>query len=418
MSKFESNITFFQMAMAVHVLKTFSSKDNPMTLAEIQDKFQYISSSIKRRATFEANFQETVRILNSSSKTDFEKNLTSTFIASFLGTIGIYKKGEFRNPNTLVKVNRELYYFIPIMDHVDVDLLTGTVTTNPYLTEDEKSYLETRIEGLSGYDEMYCKKQDDSENKGAKRKNQLTKNQSFDPMNISAINEDRFTGNKKSMSIHILDIANAIRKAIQERKKISITYGSYGYDATKRDHLKLIPNKNEYILDPYALCWNNGFYYLICMNSKYENVSHFRVDRILSVTILPKKRAALPDILKPYFKGRGKTLSFDALLYKNQHPLMSVHAVSNPIRLTLETPALALICDYFGKDITIAKTAKTHINMNNVPLPVYKAIIENVEYSSALLFAQQQHEIVTVISPKELADDVKKMLKKSLDRLS
>ncbi len=420
-----NNLSFFHMAMSVHVLKTFSSKEYPMLLSDLQQKFGIISpEEATHNTTFEKKFRELVLLLNTTadSEDDLTTNLKNTFLSAFGGTIGIYKKGEYRIPGTTKKINREMYYFLPILDHGDVELLSGAVTTNPYLTEEEKQYLESRTKHLTGSEREYNKELRKSLGENAVNQanpgTNLTKNQEFDEDDYIALNDSRYGNDKENLiSKRVLSVATALNRAIFEKKQVQIIYGSYGYDSTKLNHLKLIPGNTPYILEPYALCWNNGFYYLICRNTKYDNVTHFRVDRILKVKLLSKKRGALPVILKPYFKRSGHRMIFDALAYKNEHPLMSVHAKADPIKLQLETPALALICDYFGKNIKIEKTGKTHLNLNKTPLPIYKVTIENVEYSSALLFAQQQHEIVTVTSPKRLAQDVQAMLENSLRRI-
>ncbi|MBR5162796.1 MAG: WYL domain-containing protein, partial [Schwartzia sp.] len=83
-----------------------------------------------------------------------------------------------------------------------------------------------------------------------------------------------------------LDVLN---DAIGEKRKVSFVYNSYGTD------FKLHPKREEpYIVNPYQMVANNGRYYLIGNYDKYDNVSHYRVDRITSIEMLsepakPKK---------------------------------------------------------------------------------------------------------------------------------
>ena len=47
---------------------------------------------------------------------------------------------------------------------------------------------------------------------------------------------------------------------------------------------KLHPRKSEpYIINPYQMVAVNDKYYLICNVDKYDNVAHFRVDRITDI---------------------------------------------------------------------------------------------------------------------------------------
>ena len=82
---------------------------------------------------------------------------------------------------------------------------------------------------------------------------------------------------------------DTLNDAIEEKKKVSFIYNCYGTD------FKLHPRRDEpYIVNPYHMVANNGRYYLIGNYDKYDDLSHYRIDRISSVTILsdpvkPKK---------------------------------------------------------------------------------------------------------------------------------
>lgn len=87
---------------------------------------------------------------------------------------------------------------------------------------------------------------------------------------VSNLPELPHTDNKQVM--YVLD---ALNDAIEQKKKVSFTYNSYGTD------FKLHPRRKEpYLVNPYQLVANNGFYYLIGNYDKYDDVSHYRVDRM------------------------------------------------------------------------------------------------------------------------------------------
>lgn len=90
---------------------------------------------------------------------------------------------------------------------------------------------------------------------------------------ISNLPELNRTINKQAM--YALD---AINDAIAEKKKISFIYNTVGTD------LKLHPRKEEaYIVNPYQIVANNNRFYLIGNYDKYDNVSHYRIDRMTEV---------------------------------------------------------------------------------------------------------------------------------------
>ena len=77
---------------------------------------------------------------------------------------------------------------------------------------------------------------------------------------------------------------DAINDAIAEEKKISFTYNSYGMD------FKLHRKREEpYIVNPYQIVANNGRYYLIGNYDKYDNVSHYRLDKMTDVEVVDEK---------------------------------------------------------------------------------------------------------------------------------
>lgn len=53
-------------------------------------------------------------------------------------------------------------------------------------------------------------------------------------------------------------------------------------------------NGNIYCYTPVALCWNDDKYYLICYNPKYEDFTHYRVDR-MSIVEICEEKADKPD---------------------------------------------------------------------------------------------------------------------------
>ena len=82
-----------------------------------------------------------------------------------------------------------------------------------------------------------------------------------------------------------------IFRAIDENRKVSFQY--IEFDADKK---KILRNGGErYINSPYALEWNEDYYYLIGYSEKRGRVLTFRVDRITKLRILKAERIPEPD---------------------------------------------------------------------------------------------------------------------------
>ena len=84
---------------------------------------------------------------------------------------------------------------------------------------------------------------------------------------------------------------DAINDAIAEKKKISFIYNDIGTD------FKLHPRrKEEYIVNPYQIVAKNGRFYLIGNYDKYDNVAHFRIDRMTDVKKTDAKAKPMKEV--------------------------------------------------------------------------------------------------------------------------
>ena len=86
----------------------------------------------------------------------------------------------------------------------------------------------------------------------------------------------------------MVDIVN---DAISLKRQISFQY--VDYLPTKK---KVLKNNGEvYTLSPYALFWNEDYYYVVGFSEKHDNVSTFRIDRIKNIEITEERTAKKPD---------------------------------------------------------------------------------------------------------------------------
>ena len=83
----------------------------------------------------------------------------------------------------------------------------------------------------------------------------------------------------------IFTVVDCINDAIQDKVKISFKIREY--DGNKK---KVLRNGGEvYVISPYAMYWNEDFYYVVGWSDKHDNISAFRVDRMAEVTPLKEK---------------------------------------------------------------------------------------------------------------------------------
>ena len=77
---------------------------------------------------------------------------------------------------------------------------------------------------------------------------------------------------------------DTVNDAIAEKKKISFVYNSYGID------FKLHPRREtRYVVNPYQMVANIGKFYLIGNYDKYDDISHYRLDKMTEVEIIDER---------------------------------------------------------------------------------------------------------------------------------
>ena len=99
------------------------------------------------------------------------------------------------------------------------------------------------------------------------------------------------TNRVKSENETIYYSVNTVNEAISRRKKIQFQYTEF--DSNLKEILR--GDGELYELSPYALLWNEDYYYVVGWSDKHENVSVFRVDRLYRPEIMDEKAAKRPD---------------------------------------------------------------------------------------------------------------------------
>lgn len=120
---------------------------------------------------------------------------------------------------------------------------------------------------------------------------------------------------KNGSFLYTVDTAN---DAITNKKKISFKY--YEYSPEKK---KVYRHDGEgYTLSPYAMFWNDDYYYIVGYSEKHENISSFRADRVVHIEILDEKAVKKPsdfsiekysrEVFEMYYAGSLPELNFNA----------------------------------------------------------------------------------------------------------
>ena len=189
---------------------------------------------------------------------------------------------------------------------------------------------------------------------------------------------------KNAENQNVMDSIAAIDEAISKGKKISFSYLQYGID------FKLHPKRSiRYVVSPYQMISNKGKYYLIGNYDEYEDVSHYRLDRITDVEILKENRKPIKTI-----KGLEKGLNISDYIAEHVY-MYSGESIHIKIR-TNETLMDELI-DGFGKDF--------HVSFGEE-----EDIIVNLKCNPDAFFywAMQYGQNIEVLEPQSMRERIRK----------
>ena len=190
------------------------------------------------------------------------------------------------------------------------------------------------------------------------------------------------TQNKQAM--YSLD---SINDAIADKKKIAFIYNTIGTD------FKVHPRREEpYIVNPYQIVANNGKFYLIGNYDKYNNVAHFRIDRMTDVRILNEKAKPMKQI--PELEN-GLNLP--------KHMAEHVYMFSGPsknIKLETTVDMMSELTDWFGTDFKIVSKKDDRITIR-----------VSCNEEAMRFWALQYGPYVEVLEPESLRNRIKEDIK-------
>ena len=220
----------------------------------------------------------------------------------------------------------------------------------------------------------------------------------------------------------VMYFIDTLYRAIISKTKVSVTSLEY---KTSRPPLRQIaytalPSQED--LNPYALFWHNGKYYLLATKADTPKPLHIRIDHILEIETSQTARDAIPDFLAAYFDS--DTGNFLSNKYTEASPYLLGNTekyIPNDIflkdlteidpetdcKLECRDDALDLLIDTFGaSNLQIADSPILHNeDIAHIIQPAnkyYTVKITNVQFHSLLEFCLQYSHLVSVFQPPSL----------------
>ena len=177
-----------------------------------------------------------------------------------------------------------------------------------------------------------------------------------------------------------LDVLN---DAIEQGRKVSFIYNSYGKD------FKLHPRREEpYIVNPYQMVANQGRYYLLGNYDKYDDVSHYRLDYMTKVQMLADK-----------VKPKDKVEDFAQGYSLPKHMAEHIYMFSGPsvqVKMRVREHMMGSLIDWFGKEFRIVQEESG------------KLIVSVACNKLAMRYwALQYGEYAEILEPESLRDDIR-----------
>lgn len=133
-----------------------------------------------------------------------------------------------------------------------------------------------------------------------------------------------------------------IQTAITERKKISFCY--FDYSPSKERVLRR--GGQVYSVSPFAMLWNNDTYYLVGFHDHRQQISKFRVDRIVQMEITDEIAVKKPK-------------TFDVSEFFTQESSM-LNGKECTVTLLCENILMNSIIDRFGEDVPVQTVDADH----------------------------------------------------------
>ena len=183
-------------------------------------------------------------------------------------------------------------------------------------------------------------------------------------------------------TIEVLD------EAISVGHKVAFTYNSYGTDKVLHPRTGEDGSVREYVVNPYQIAAVNGRYYLICNHDKFDDASHYRLDRITDIR-------QLDDPVRPARSVRGLERGVDLPRHMAEHIYM-FSGDSETVTFRFKKYILNDVIDWFGSDVAFYDETDDEVTGK-----------VRVNVAAMRRWALQYALHVRVLSPVTLAEQVR-----------
>ena len=219
------------------------------------------------------------------------------------------------------KVGHDCYYNIGSRDFElpELKLLVDSVQSSKFITDRKSTELIKKLESLV------------SKYEGKQLQRQVV-----------------ISGRVKAMNESIYYNVDKLHEAIGAGCQIRFKYYQWNVDK----EMELRKNGDWYQISPWALMWDDEYYYLVAFDAGDGKIKHYRVDKMLSISVTKEKRL-----------GQEQFKRFDMPRYTKS--LFGMYG-GEQVKVMLEArnDMVGVIIDRFGKDVLIAPVDSERFRVN------------------------------------------------------
>ena len=227
------------------------------------------------------------------------------------------------------------------------------------------------------------------------RKLQGFGNMYFEPK-VSHVSSCADLSKLRTDNTQVMITVNVLNDAIDRKKKVRFHYGAYGTDF--KLHAKKKDSKvRTYIVNPYQMIASNGHYYLLGNVDSYDDVSYYKIDKIIGIEILDER-------VKPMKKVKELEGGLDLPKHLAEHIYLFCGR-SVPVKLKCKAEAVDTLVDWFGRDFKILEEKDGEIIVS----------VKCNEYAMQY-WALQYGQMFEVLEPLELRGRIKDIIANMSDK--
>jgi predicted DNA-binding transcriptional regulator YafY len=259
--------------------------------------------------------------------------------------------------------SKTMDYFVAsrVFELPELKLLVDAVQCSKFITHKKSNELIKKIESLA-----------------SSRQAALLHRQVYVTNRVKAINENIYYN------------VDRLHVAIAENKQVSFKY--FDYDIKKEK--KYRKNGDLYFVSPYALSWDDENYYLITFSEKYNDFTHYRVDRMTNIEIVDQPRVMLPD-----------NEHFNIADYSKKVFNM-FGGEEETVKLKFDNSLVNAVIDRFGKDVMLDK-----VDENSFSVRINVAIS-----STFFAWLTQFGNKVKILSPESVIEKYQNSIQEILEQ--